>query len=82
MNIEGLSNYILEKKCPHCNGQIRISLADIVDEKIIVCPTCHTDIRPVNADEIAKKAHQKLEKVAKEIQKLLLDVKLETYRPF
>ncbi len=82
MDIRGLSNYILDKKCPHCKGQIKISLADIIEEKIIVCPNCHTDIRPVNAEEIAKKAQKKLQVVAKEIQDLLKNLKLETYSPF
>jgi len=79
MEIGGISNYILDKKCPNCGGQTRISLNDIIEQRIIICPTCHTEVRPVNAEEIAKQAKQKIELLTKEVQALLQNIKLEVY---
>ncbi|MBN1522356.1 MAG: hypothetical protein JW928_07470 [Candidatus Aureabacteria bacterium] len=80
MEISGISNYILDKKCPNCDGQTRISLNDIIEERIIICPTCHTEMRPVNAEKIAKEAKQKIDTITREVQELLKNIKLEAYR--
>jgi hypothetical protein len=78
LDIAGISNYILEKKCPKCGGQIRISLTDIIQERIIICPSCHSEIRPINAEKIAREAKQKLDQITKEVQDLLKNISLET----
>jgi hypothetical protein len=77
MDIEGLNNYIIDRKCPKCHGQIRIMLNDIIQEKIVVCPACHGQIRPINADKIARETKKKLEIATREIQELLKNIKLE-----
>ena len=79
MEISGIHNYILDKKCPNCGGQSRISLSDIIHERIIICPTCHAEIRPVNAEEIAKEAKKKLDNITREVQDLLKNIKLEVF---
>ena len=76
-DITGINNYILDKKCPSCEGQTRISLADIIHERTIICPTCHSHIRPVNAENLAKEAKEKLETITREVQGLLKNIKLE-----
>ena len=80
MDITGINNYILDKKCPNCNGQSKISLADIIHERIIICPSCHAQIRPVNAEMIAKEAKQKLDTITHEEQNLLKNIKLEVFK--
>ena len=77
MVIASINNYILEKKCPTCNGQTRISLADVIEERVIICSTCHSEVRPINAEKIAREAKQKLDLIAREVHGLLKNVKLE-----
>ena len=81
MLISEIQNYILDRKCPICDGQIRISLSDIIQAKVIICATCHAEIRAVNADAIAAEARGKLEAITKEIQNLMHDLQLESHNP-
>ncbi|MCK5707067.1 MAG: hypothetical protein KAI43_05390 [Candidatus Aureabacteria bacterium] len=77
MELGEINNYIIERKCPGCNNHLRILLNDIILEKIIVCATCHAEVKPVDAETIARDAKEELDAITRKVQGLLTNIKFE-----
>ena len=81
MELGEINNYILDRNCPNCDNHLRILLNDIILEKIVVCPTCHSEVKPIDPDGIAKKAKEKLIVATREVHEMLKNIAFNATDP-